>query len=86
MNRTALLLATLLIGCASEPQVVQEELPILALPEKPVFDCSEIKWYYIGEKLALDVKDFQTLLKCEVANKSYAKNLKNQILYYRRGK
>ena len=61
MNRTALLLAILLTGCASEPQVVQEELPILALPEKPVFDCSEIKWYYINEKLALDVADFKLL-------------------------
>lgn len=86
MNKTALLLACLLTGCASEPQVLQEELPILALPEKPAFDCTEIKWYYINEKLALDIADFKLLLKCEVANKAYSKNLRNQILYYRQGK
>lgn len=85
-NKTILLIALLLAGCASEPQVLQEELPILALPEKPAFDCTEIKWYYINEKLALDIADFKLLLKCEVANKAYSKNLRNQILYYRQGK
>ena len=86
MNKIILLIALLLAGCANEPQVVREELPILSLPEKPAFDCTEIKWYYINEKLALDIKDFQLLLKCEASNKAYTKNLRNQIMYYRRGK
>lgn len=59
--------------------------PKLELPIKPSFDCTEIKWYYINEKLALDVADFQLLLKCEVDNKQYTKKLENQIKYYRGG-
>ena len=87
MNKAVLLLlATLLVGCASEPRVERTELPLLPIPEKPAFDCTEIKWYYIGEKLAIDLVDFKLLLKCEVANKAHTKNLYNQILYYRKGK
>ena len=85
-NKTILLIALLLAGCANEPQVERTELPLLPIPEKPAFDCTEIKWYYIGEKLAIDLVDFKLLLKCEVANKAHAKNLYNQILYYRKGK
>ena len=87
MNKVILLLlATLLVGCANEPQVERTEQPLLPIPEKPAFDCTEIKWYYINEKLAIDVADFKLLLKCEVANKAHTKNLYNQILYYRKGK
>ena len=84
MNKVILLLlATLLVGCANEPQVERTELPLLPIPKKPAFDCTEIKWYYINEKLALDVADFKLLLKCEVINKQYTKNLEKQIKYYR---
>lgn len=79
-----LLIVLLLTGCVSEPIVPKEpEKPKLELPIKPSFDCTEIKWYYINEKLALDVADFKLLLKCEVTNKQYTKNLEKQIKYYR---
>lgn len=80
-----LLLILLLTGCSSDPVPKEPERPVLAMPVKSQFDCTEIKWYYINEKLALDVADFKLLLKCEVANKQYTKNLENQIHYYRGG-
>ena len=68
MNKIILLIALLLAGCTNEPQVEREELPILSLPEKPSFDCTEIRWYYINEKLALDIKDFQYVHNKKSAN------------------
>ena len=76
-------ISLLLIWCSSDTIKVEPAVrPRLELPTKPEFDCSEIRWYYISEKLAIDVTDFKLLLKCEVANKYYIKNLENQIAYY----
>lgn len=77
-----LLLLLCLTGCSTEPVAEKPNKPVLTMPSKPAFDCTEIKWYYINEKLALDVADFKLLLKCEVANKRYTRNLENQITYY----
>lgn len=74
-----------LIGCSTEPIAEKPSKPVLAMPIKPAFDCTEIKWYYINEKLALDVADFKLLLKCEVTNKRYTRSLEKQITYYTRG-
>lgn len=76
-------ISLLLIGCSSDTiKVESASRPRLELPTKPDFDCSEIRWYYISEKLAIDVTDFKLLLKCEVANKYYIQNLEQQITYY----
>lgn len=78
-----MIVLAILIGCSSETiKVEPASRPRLELPTRPNFDCSEIRWYYISEKLAIDVTDFKLLLKCEVANKYYIQNLEQQITYY----
>lgn len=85
MNKMLFLLAVLLTGCANEPIPLKAELPILDVPAKPAFTCTEIKWYYINEHLAISLIDFKKLLKCEAANKAYSKTLLEQVNYYREG-
>lgn len=80
-----LLILFCLLGCSTEQIAEKPSKPVLTLPSKPAFDCTEIKWYYINEKLALDVADFKLLLKCEVTNKRYTRSLEKQITYYTRG-
>lgn len=82
MNKLVLVVLILLAGCAQTPPKVSKP-PILGLPSTPSFKCTEITWYYVGEKLAISLEDFRQLLKCEVANKAYSKNLLQQVHYYR---